>query len=80
MNISQAVIRRILQLCQERELTVNALSNLAGVTQSTRNDIMHGKTYNTGIATIKKLCDGLEISMKDFFDDDVFADIEQEVK
>lgn len=80
MNISQAIIKRILELCDERNLTVNALSNISGITQSTVNDIVNGTTYNAGIATIKKLCDGLEISVREFFDSDIFNDLEQEVK
>ncbi|WP_347490416.1 helix-turn-helix transcriptional regulator [Desulfoscipio sp. XC116] len=80
MNISQAVTKRIKELCKERKLTTNALSNVSGVTQSTVNDIMSGKTYNAGIVTIKKLCDGLEISVRDFFDSDLFSKLEQEVK
>jgi transcriptional regulator with XRE-family HTH domain len=80
MNISQAVIKRIEELCKERNLTINALSNISGVTQSTVNDIVKGTTYNAGIATIKKLCDGLGISIRDFFDSDLFTNIEQEIK
>ena len=80
MNIAQATIKRILELCNERNLTVNALSNISGVTQSTVNDIVNGTTYNAGIATIKKLCDGLEISVREFFDSELFDDLEQEVK
>ncbi|MFZ5945080.1 MAG: helix-turn-helix domain-containing protein [Bacillota bacterium] len=80
MNISQAVTKRIEGLCKERNLTINALSNISGVTQSTVNDIVSGTTYNAGIATIKKLCDGLEISVRDFFDSDLFSNLEQEIK
>ncbi len=80
MNISQAVIKRIEELCRERSLTINALSNISGVTQSTVNDIINGTTYNAGIATIKKLCDGLGISVRDFFDSDLFVNLEQEIK
>ena len=71
---------RIIELCNERNLTVNALSNISGVTQSTVNDIVNGTTYNAGIATIKKLCDGLEISVREFFDSELFDDLEQEIK
>lgn len=80
MNISQAVIKRIEELCKEKNLTINALSNISGVTQSTVNDIVKGTTYNAGIATIKKLCDGLGISIRDFFDSDLFTNLEQEIK
>ncbi|HHW31082.1 MAG TPA: helix-turn-helix transcriptional regulator, partial [Clostridiales bacterium] len=72
--------KRIEELCMERNLTINALSNISGVTQSTVNDIVKGTTYNAGIATIKKLCDGLGISIRDFFDSDLFTNLEQEVK
>jgi transcriptional regulator with XRE-family HTH domain len=80
MNISQAVVKRIEGLCRERNLTINALSNISGVTQSTVNDIVSGKTYNAGIVTIKKLCDGLGISVREFFDSDLFSNLEQEIK
>lgn len=80
MNISEAVIKRIEELCDEKRLTINALSNISGVTQSTVNDIVNGTTYNAGIATIKKLCDGLEVSVRDFFDSELFSSLDQEVK
>jgi len=80
MNISQAVVKRIEELCRERNLTVNGLSNASGITQSTVNDIMSGTTYNAGIVTIKKLCDGLGISVREFFDCDLFSHLEQEIK
>lgn len=80
MNVSQAVVNRIMELCDERNLTINALSNISGITQSTVNDIINGTTYNTGIATINKLCDGLEISVREFFDSELFSDLEQEIK
>ena len=80
MTISEAVIRRLFQLCDEHGLTINKLSNNAGVTQSTVSDIVNGATNNTGIATIKKLCDGLGITVREFFDAEVFEELEQEVK
>lgn len=80
MNISQAVVTRIFELCVQRQITINALSNLSGVTQSTVSDIVSGKTHNAGIATLKKLCDGLGISMSEFFDSGLFDELEQEVK
>jgi DNA-binding Xre family transcriptional regulator len=80
MKVSEAVIQRFFELSTEKKLTINALSNLSGITHSTVNDIISGNTYNTGIVTIKKLCDGLEISLRDFFDSDLFSDLEQEVR
>lgn len=79
MNISDAVANRILELCKERGLTVNKLSNLSGLTQSTVNDIVNHKSKNIGIVTIKMLCDGLDISITDFFDTPEFRTLEQEL-
>lgn len=79
MNISEAVANRILELCKENNLTVNKLSNISGVTQSTVNDIVNHKAKNIGIVTIKKLCDGLDITISDFFNTDLFKGLEQEL-
>lgn len=79
MKISEAVAGRILSLCSEREITVNKLSNISGVTQSTVNDIVNHKSKNIGIVTIKMLCDGLDISITEFFDTPEFRDLEQEL-
>ncbi len=79
MNISDAVASRILELCRERNLTVNKLSTLSGVTQSTVNDIVNHKAKNIGIVTIKKLCDGLGITITDFFETEHFKNLEQEM-
>lgn len=80
MNIGEAVRERILELCRERELSVNKLSYLSGVTQSTVNNIVSGRNNSATIATIKKLCDGLEISIEEFFRSELFRDLEQELK
>lgn len=80
MNIYEAVIKRIEELCQERELTYNGLSYCAGVSQSTIKSIMNGESQNPGIVTLKKLCDGLNISLTDFFDTEYFRNLEQELR
>ena len=79
MNISMAVAERILELCKENNITVNKLSTISGVTQSTVNDIVNHRARNIGIVTIKKLCDGLEITITEFFDTSVFRNLEQEL-
>jgi len=79
MNISEAVAERIIELCKNRNITVNKLSTMSGVTQSTVNDIVNRKAKNIGIVTIKKLCDGLDMSITDFFDTSVFRNLEQEM-
>ena len=80
MNVSEAVILRIKELCLQRNITVNALCNISGVTQSTVSDIVNAATRSPGVATIKKLCDGLDITLKEFFDSSLFVDLEQEIK
>ncbi len=79
MNISEAVSERILELCKMNGITVNKLSTISGVTQSTVNDIVNRRAKNIGIVTIKKLCDGLNISITEFFDTDIFRQLEQEL-
>ena len=79
MNTAKTVAIRILELCMQRNITVNFLSTQSAVRQSTVNDIVSGKTKNPGIVTIKKLCDGLEISLPEFFDTDAFHNLEQEI-
>ena len=80
MTIAEATVKRLLELCSERNITINKISNISGITQSTVSDIGNGTTTNTGIATIKKLCDGFDISVRTFFDSPLFDDLEQEVK
>ena len=80
MNISSAVAQRILALCRERGITPNKLSIISGITQSTINNIINTGSKNPTVSTIKKICDGLEITLSEFFDDDVFNELEQEVK
>ncbi|WP_448920286.1 helix-turn-helix domain-containing protein [Eubacterium sp.] len=80
MGIYQAVVNRINNLCKERKITPNALSYMSGVSQSTIKSILNGESKNPGIVTLKKLCDGLDISIIEFFDTDDFANLEQELK
>ena len=80
MTIAEATVKRLLELCSERNITINKISNISGITQSTVSDIVNGTTTNTGIATIKKLCDGLEITLGQFFSTKEFDELEQEIK
>lgn len=80
MNTKEAVARRILDLCEQRKIAVNALANLAGIPPSTVYSMLNTKSKNPGVVSLKKLCDGLEISLRAFFDDALFEDLEQEIK
>lgn len=80
MRIGDAVRYRINELCDKYNITVNKLATISGITQSTINNITGGRNNSTTISTIKKICDGLDISIKDFFDSPLFDDLEQEIK
>ena len=80
MNSRTAVRARILDLCAQRQITVNRLATISGVTQSTLNNIISGRNNSVTVSTIKKLCDGLDISLREFFDVPAFDDLEQEIK
>lgn len=80
METVNAIAQRIEDLCKERDITVNALSYLCGVSNSTIKSIFYGKSKNPGIITIKKICDGLGITLVDFFDVDLFIQLDQEIK
>lgn len=80
MDIYTAVKYRILQLCGEKEWTINKLAYNAAVPPSSLKGILYGKSKNPGIVTLKKLCDGLGISITEFFDTEVFKNLEQEIK
>ncbi len=80
MTIGEAVRERIIELCRQRDISVNHLSTISGVTQSTVNNIVSGRNHSTTVSTVQKLCDGLEISIAEFFASELFANLEQEVK
>ena len=80
MRVGEAVRLRILELCQERNLTVNRLSGMCGITQSTLNSIVSGRNNSATVSTVKKICDGLEIPILQFFDCPLFEELEQEIQ
>ena len=80
MTVGEAVRQRIIQLCQERDISINKLSSISGVTQSTVNNIVSGRNNSATVSTIKKLCDGLGITIEEFFSSELFAGLEQEIK
>lgn len=80
MKIQPAVAARITELCEERGITVNALAYISGVPPSTIKNVIYGVSKNPGIATIKMLCDGLDITLTEFFTSRIFDDLEQEIE
>ena len=80
MFVGEAVRLRIIQLCAERNISFNKLSSMSGVTQSTVNNIVSGRNNSATVSTVKKLCDGLGITIYEFFNCDLFKGLEQEIK
>ena len=80
MNIGEAVKARILELCQERNISINRLCTDSGVAQATINNIISGRNNSTTVSTIKKLCDGLDITIEEFFSSELFRGLEQEIE
>ena len=80
MRTKEAVAQRILELCRERNTAVNALANISGVSPSTIYSMLNQKSQNPGVVSIKKICDGFEITVREFFDSPLFDETEQEIK
>lgn len=80
MDTYNAVKNRILYLCEEKRMTINKLATESGVAPSTIKNVLYGKSQNPGIVTLKMLCDGLEITLTDFFDTEEFRKLEQEIR
>lgn len=78
MDVTTAVKNRIIELRDERNITTNKLGTICAITQSTLKNIISGRNGAT-VSTIKKICDGLEISLIEFFDCDLFKNLEQEI-
>ena len=80
MTVGNVIRERIIKLCQEHNISINKLSSISGVTQSTVNNIVSGRNNSTTVSTVKKLCDGLGITLSEFFSTPEFDNLEQEIK
>lgn len=74
MKLEEAITKRIYALCDERKITPNKLANMAGMPAGSLKSIFYGKSKNPGTRTILDICQALEISLFDFFNDDLFKD------
>lgn len=79
MAVKEAVVRRINALCEERGIALNKLANLCGLTPSTVYSLMDERRKDASITTIKKICDGLDITLGEFFDSSEFDSLDQEI-
>lgn len=80
MNAKDAVSKRLTQLCSDRNIAINSLANISGVSPSTVYSMLNNSSLNPGVVSIQKLCDGLEITVREFFNSPLFENLEQEIK
>ena len=80
MSIKDAVAKRFRQICKERNIKTNELANLSGVTPSTAYSMLDESRRDVSVVTVKKFCDGLDMSIREFFDSEIFDELEQEIK
>ena len=80
MSVKDVVVKRFIELCKERNIKINELANISGVTPSTAYSMINKERRDISIVTIKKFCDGLEITLGEFFSSPDFDNLEQEIK
>ena len=80
MRMKEAIVKRFQQLCRERNIKYNTLATMSGVTPSTVYSLMDERRKDVSAITVKKLCDGLGISISEFFNDPIFEHLEQEIQ
>ncbi len=80
MGIKDAIVIRIKELCKQKGIKYNTLTTDSGVTPSTVYSLLDDHRRDIGVVVLKKLCDGLDISISDFFNSDLFRNLEQEIK
>ena len=79
MDLQEAVKIRILNLCKERNITINKLATLSGMSQSSVNSLIDGSSKNPKLLTILRLCLGLNMELKEFFNDPIFKDLDDNI-
>ena len=80
MDTRTAIIHRLNNLCGQKGWSIHKLATVSGVSPSTVKSILYGNSKNPGVVTIKQLCDGLDISLTEFFAGEEFANLEQEIQ
>lgn len=80
LDTVSAIRDRILHLCSQRNITINKLANISALPPSSIKNILYGKSQDPKIKTIKKICDGLDITLGEFFDSPEFESLEPEIK
>ncbi len=75
-EMQKAVVKRIEKLCRQMGMSIHQLANQSGLPPSTIKNVMYGASKNTGVSTLAMICKGLEISLEDFFADEMFTEIQ----
>lgn len=78
MKINEAISKKLLKICKEKDLSVNKLAKLSGLTQSTVQSIVNCESSNPKLLTLVRICDGVNISMSEFFKDEIFLNIDDD--
>lgn len=78
MQLSEAVKQRIINLCNEQNITINKLSTNSGLPFSTIFSIFYGKSKSPKLVTLLHICEGLNIELSEFFNDPLFKDVEED--
>jgi len=77
MTISESTQKRIMELCNERNITINKLATLSGITQSTLSNIMRGNSKTPTLQTVVYLCEGFDIDLVEFFNSNLFKELDE---
>ena len=80
MLIKDAIVKRLKNICADRNICYNELATRSGITPSTVYSLMNDKRRDLSVITLKKLCDGLDMTITDFFDDNIFKQLDQEIQ
>ncbi len=78
MKICEAMSKKLLKICDERGISVNKLANICCLTQSTVQNIIECNSVNPKLLTIVRICDGLNMTLEEFFSDELFSNIDRE--
>ena len=80
MLIKEAIVKHLQDICRQRNIKYNELATVSGVTPSTVYSLMDASRKDLSVITLKKLCDGLDMTITEFFDDELFKTLEQEIR
>ena len=78
VKLSEAMSKKLLKICEERDISINKLATICLLTQSTVQNIIEGNSSNPKLLTIVRICDGLDMTLKEFFSDELFTNIDRE--